>query len=504
MAAMVKVEDIPESVPEMATLTTEKEKMIQEFLRELDEHFEGKLPFYVARESTPEKRRIFAYKTLTARRWKVKHALEMVDKTVAFRAQHKIYTWKLFPCAFPLRGYDEDALCKMLQTMPGCEALFPRESESEVDLCYRALQASYVNVYHYWDKEGHPVLYDCCGHANVAQILHDLARITPPGKSLGDVIVPYHTYMNEVQYYLIEYADRVSKQAGKHPIMGITVVMDMEGLSFKVVRRSFIQVVRSIFEVDQAYYPEVLHRLFIINAPRFFRMAYDFVKGSLDENTRRKLVFSSDKSEALEILKRVIDEDKLPQELGGSCRCKGGCLPRYVKPQTAGEMTSDSAAANSVASNEEDVQKEEIHLKAGKEWTKKYALLAGEEVTWEFTVSANYEVLFMAVFEPSTSDPRSSNPNQEEDSDDVDNDGDDTVSTGATAKPKKSASAHKSKKKAEFRDAAELLKREKLNMDVDTFKVTQTGILTLTFSNKYSWMHGKQVELRVTHNRALD
>ncbi|KPA84662.1 hypothetical protein ABB37_01174 [Leptomonas pyrrhocoris] len=480
---MVKVEDIPESVPEMATLTAEKEELIQEFSRKVDELFKEKTPFYIARESTAEKRRIFGYKFLTARRWKVKNALDMVEKTVAFRAQHNMDDWKLFPCAFPLKGYDEGALCEMLKTIPGCDALFPREGVSEVDLCYRALQTSYVNVYHYWDKEGHPVLYDCCGRANVAQLLHDLARITPPGKSLGDVIVPYHTYMNEVQYYLIEYADQVSKQAGKHPIMGITVVMDMEGLSFKVVRRSFIQIVRAIFEVDQAYYPEVLHRLFILNAPRFFRMAYDFVKGSLDENTRRKLVISSDKRESLEILKRVIDEDKIPQELGGSCRCESGCLPRYVKPTTT-EAASESGAGSSVASDE-DVQKEDIHLKAGKEWSHAYALLEGEEVTWQFTVSKDAEVDFTAVFEPKTAG------NSEE-----------TASVGNSVSSKKGSSTQKLKGGTEV--AIETLKHEKLSTDVDTFKVTRTGTLTLTLSNKHSWMHGKQIDLRITHTKALE
>lgn len=483
---MVNIEDIPESVPEMATLTPDKEELITDFLSKVDALYKDAVPFYVARESTPEKRRIFAYKVLTARRWKMKNALDMVEKTVAFRAQHKMDEWKLFPCAFPLRGYDEGAICDMLQTMPGCEKLYPREGVSEIDRCYRALQASYVNVYHYWDKEGHPVLYDCCGHANVAQILHDLARITPTGKSLGDVVVPYHTYMNEVQYYLIEYADRVSRRAGRHPVMGITVVMDMEGLSFKVVRRSFIQVIRAIFEVDQAHYPEVLHRLFILNAPRFFRMAYDCVKGSLDENTRRKLVFSSDKSEALTILRRVIDEDKIPHELGGGCHCEGGCLPRYVKPESA-NSASESAAMKSVNSNqdEKDTHTEDIHLKAGKEWTQSYALLEGEEVTWMFTVSNGAEIAFTAVFHPCGD----KSPN-------------DTICKDSGANSKKSASSSKSKEAA--REAPDVLRQERVSMESGTYKVTQPGTLTLTLSNKHSWVHGKHIELHVTHTKAFD
>ncbi|KPI90837.1 hypothetical protein ABL78_0070 [Leptomonas seymouri] len=480
---MVNITDIPESVPETATLTPEKEGLIQELLSKVDEHYTENVPFCIARENTAERRRIFAYRFLTARRWKVKNALEMVKNTVAFRAQHHIDDWKLFPCAFPLKGYDEDALCEMLKTMPGCDALFPREGVDEVDLCYRALQASYVNVYHYWDKEGHPVLYDCCGRANVGQILRGLSRITNPGKSLSDVIVPYHVYMNEVQYYLIEYADRLSRQAGKHPIHGITVVMDMEGLSFRVVRRNFIQVIRAIFEVDQAYYPEVLHRLFVLNAPRFFRVAYDLVKGSLDENTRHKLVFSSSKSEALEILRRVISDDRIPQELGGGCRCEGGCLPRYVEPTTEAQLMATDAVFG--VAPEEDVEKEVVYLKAGKEWTHAYALVENGEVAWEFTVANGAEVVFTAAFEPSTLSS-----------------GADATSAGHHVKPRKGSLSRTSTEGVDLPTMT--VKHEKLNTDMDIFKATNAGTLTLTLSNKHSWIHGKQIEIRVAHIKPLD
>ncbi|KAK7199731.1 CRAL/TRIO domain/Divergent CRAL/TRIO domain containing protein [Novymonas esmeraldas] len=487
---MVKPSEVPETVPEMDALSDQQEAAITDFLARVEEQYRTETPYLLVREDTVERRRIFAYKCLKARKWKMAQALEMVDKTVEFRAKHGIDKWKLFPSAFPLRGYDEAKLCSMLASLPGGDHLFPRDPDMEVDRCYRALQTSYVNVYHYWDKAGHPVLYDCCGAANVSEILRDLARITPAGKSLGDIIVPYHTYMNEVQYYLIQYADKVSKDGGGPPIMGITVVMDMAGLSFKVVQRRFIEIIRAIFEVDQAYYPEVLHRLFLLNAPSFFRVAYDWVKGSLDEGTRRKLVFSANKAEAEEMLKRVIDEDKIPREFGGTCQCEGGCLPRYTTTTTPAEHR-DASVLNREHSTSE-APTETVCIKRGKEVARSFVLEGGDEVEWEFTVDGTREVQFGASFTPSVGD----------------NDSSAGVSAGCTDDAATVATESATTSKAARRQPASqhsrarlTVKEEKLVMDVDAYRATTAGTLTLTWSNKGAWLYSRQMQLRVQHRK---
>lgn len=477
---MVKPSEVPVVVPEMDTLTPEQETTIQLLLSKLDDAFAGGMPYYLAREDTPERRRLFAYKVLKARKWKLTHAMEMVDKTIAFRAENGIDKWKLFPSAFPLRGYDEAKVCAMLAAMPGGDGLFPREGVSEVDRCYRAFQVSYVNVYHYWDKEGHPVLYDCCGRAEVSQILRDLAAFTPANKPLADVIVPYHTYMNEVQYYLIRYANQVAKEAGRHGIMDITVVVDMEGLSFKVVQMRFIKIIRAIFEVDQAYYPEVLHRLFIINAPSFFHVAYDWVKGSLDENTRRKLVFSANKEEATEMLLRVIDADKLPCELGGTCQCEGGCLPRYSSKSTAGEATHREVSEVGSHSSLNDVQAQGETIKRGRDFVQTRVVGAGDEVTWEFAVDGAREVLFSAVFAPTQRQHSTA-----------------TVSSSGTSTTTPTTRTRDSGEVS----TRQLIKEAKLSVDVDTFVATTNGTLILTWSNKGAWVHSRSIQYRVQHHK---
>ncbi|KAG5470527.1 hypothetical protein LSCM1_01771 [Leishmania martiniquensis] len=489
---MVKPSEVPATVPEMEELTAQQEADIEAFLAKLDERYKGKMPPYIAREHTKERRRIFGYKALKARKWKIGHALKMVEKTVAFREQHGIDQWKLFPSSFPLRGFDEQELCSMLRELPHGKHLYPREGVSDVERCYRALQTSYVNVYHYWDKSGHPVLYDCCGHANVAEILRDLAGITPVGKSLLDVIVPYHMYMNEVQYYLIQYADKVSKEGGGQAIMGVTVIINMEGLSFKVVQRRYIQILRAIFEVDQAHYPEMLHRLLIINAPSFFRIVYDWLKGSLDEGTRSKLVLSSNKEEGVQILRRFIDDDKIPRELGGACDCEGGCLPRYTK-----HKDDDQGGTSELSSQigESDAATEVVGIKRGKQFVQTYELQSGDQLTWEFAVDGMREVHFSALFSPYAEKQASRSS---------------LCCTGdaeSAATPTTTPATHsKTVKVHNFNHsstgaAALTLKDEKLSMDADSFQPAEAGMLTLTWSNKGSWMQGRQVQYRVLHHK---
>nr|CAJ2478981.1 unnamed protein product [Leishmania braziliensis] len=490
---MVKPSEVPATMPEMDMLNAQQEAAIEEFLAKVDERYRGEVPYCIARENTHERRRMFGYKTLKARKWKVAHALEMVEKTVAFRAQHGIDKWKLFPCAFPLRGFEEEKLCSMLTELPGGAHLFPREGVTEVDRCYRALQSSYVNVYHYWDKGGHPVLYDCCGQADVTEILREVARITPLGKSLVDVIVPYHLYMNEVQYYLVRYGDKLLKETGGQALMGITVIIDMEGISFKVVQKRFIQIIRAIFDIDQAYYPEMLHRLFILNAPSFFRMVYGLVKGSLDENTRSKVVLSTDKKEGEEILKRVIEEDKIPRALGGTCSCDGGCLPRYAKPNGGSHCGTNEVDTHI---SPDDGPTETVGISKGKQFVRICELDSGDHFTWEFVVDGMHEVLFSVAFSPSVevqSGSRSSAC------------GNGVVAPSATTTATSvsvpnPASRCTSKESRDNRTVL-IIKDGKVPLDADSFVATEQGTLTLTWSNKAAWLHARQVHFRVWHHK---
>jgi CRAL/TRIO domain len=64
-------------------------------------------------------------------------------------------------------------------------------------------------------------------------------------------------------------------------------------------------------------------KFYIINAPWAFQFVWSVIKPWLDEVTVSKIdILGSDYKEAL--LKQISPEN-LPEEFGGTCRCRDGC-----------------------------------------------------------------------------------------------------------------------------------------------------------------------------------
>lgn len=92
-----------------------------------------------------------------------------------------------------------------------------------------------------------------------------------------------------------------------------------------------IQLIRTISDVDQKYYPETLNKLFVVNAPSAFVYVWKIVKGWLDRGTIEKIqILGSDYQEKL---LEQIPAENLPSFLGGICECDlpGSCVPSQSK-----------------------------------------------------------------------------------------------------------------------------------------------------------------------------
>ncbi|KAF8380495.1 hypothetical protein HHK36_027982 [Tetracentron sinense] len=94
-----------------------------------------------------------------------------------------------------------------------------------------------------------------------------------------------------------------------------------------------------IQKIDSNYYPETLHRLFIVNAGSGFRVLWNSLKVFLDAHTVAKIqvLGSNYQSNLVEI----IDPSNLPTFLGGTCACSGygGCLLSDKGPWNNPEIT---------------------------------------------------------------------------------------------------------------------------------------------------------------------
>ncbi|KAI6688640.1 hypothetical protein NL676_025468 [Syzygium grande] len=173
----------------------------------------------------------------------------------------------------------------------------------------------YPQGYHGVDKEGRPVYIERLGKAHPSKLM----RITSIDRYLR-----YH--VQEFERALQEKFPACSI-AAKRRICSTTTILDVQGLGMKNFSRTAASLLAAMAKIDNSYYPETLHRMYIVNAgPGFKKMLWPAAQKFLDAKTIGKIHVLDPKS--LPRLLEVIDSSQLPDFLGGSCTCsgEGGCL----------------------------------------------------------------------------------------------------------------------------------------------------------------------------------
>ncbi|XP_027154350.1 SEC14 cytosolic factor-like [Coffea eugenioides] len=96
----------------------------------------------------------------------------------------------------------------------------------------------------------------------------------------------------------------------------LAVVLDLKDISYKNVdTRGLI----TGFQFLQAYYPERLAKLYILNMPRFFVSVWKMVSYFLEKATLQKITIVTNEEERREVI-RDIGEEALPEEYGGRAK----------------------------------------------------------------------------------------------------------------------------------------------------------------------------------------
>ncbi|KAL8142126.1 hypothetical protein V2J09_015158 [Rumex salicifolius] len=179
----------------------------------------------------------------------------------------------------------------------------------------------YPHGYHGVDREGRPVYIERLGKAYPSKLM----RITTIERYLN-----YH--VQEFEKALHEKFPACSIAAKKR-ICSTTTILDVQGLGIKNFSATAANLLAAVTKIDNSYYPETLHRMFIVNAgPGFKRMLWPAAQKFLDAKTIAKIQVLDPKS--LPKLLEVIDPSQLPDFLGGSCTCPvdGGCLQSNKGP----------------------------------------------------------------------------------------------------------------------------------------------------------------------------
>ncbi|KAJ1289988.1 hypothetical protein BS78_02G207300 [Paspalum vaginatum] len=170
----------------------------------------------------------------------------------------------------------------------------------------------YPQGHHGVDKDGRPVYMEKLGQIDTTKLL----QVTDM-----DRYVKYHVREFERAFAVKFPACSIS--AKKH-IDQSTTILDVSGVGYKNFNKAARDLIGRLQKIDGDNYPETLCRMFIINAGQGFRLLWNTVKSFLDPKTTAKINVLGNKYQSK--LLEVIDASELPEFLGGTCNCEGGCM----------------------------------------------------------------------------------------------------------------------------------------------------------------------------------
>ncbi len=141
-------------------------------------------------------------------------------------------------------------------------------------------------------------------------------------------------------------------------ITKIVVVFDLAGLS-RFPDLFALDYVRRVLVMDQAYYPERLETIYLINAPWYFAAIYSLISSFLDPVTAKKVQIIG--TDYLPVITQQIDESQIPREMGGTFDTvtwnwpyseESGVSPSQLREYLEKKEQLQSETAATVATNE--------------------------------------------------------------------------------------------------------------------------------------------------------
>ncbi|KAK2974978.1 hypothetical protein RJ640_012844, partial [Escallonia rubra] len=178
---------------------------------------------------------------------------------------------------------------------------------------YEEVKRCYPHGFHGVDRYGRPLYIERIGMVNLDALLQVTSM---------DRFLKYH--VSEQEKTLTRRYPACSLAAKKH-IASTTSILDMKDVGVSNFSKPARYLFLEIQKIDSNYYPETLHRLYIINAGSGFRVLWKALKAFLDPRTLAKIQVSIN---SLYSSKHRSLDSNLPSFLGGNCTCSdcGGCF----------------------------------------------------------------------------------------------------------------------------------------------------------------------------------
>lgn len=207
-----------------------------------------------------------------------------------------------------------DALRRMIEwrTLKKMDNLLTKPSDETVQ---RVLCQSCPSSHHGFDKAGHPIHVELSGRYNWREVFK----------------VCNEEELLETHLKMMEYQQRVlfaeaSARSGKL-VDKMCNIVDITGISLKILSPRAHEMFKRVQKTDQQMYPEMLAVTYVLNAPLAFRIIWRIIRVCLPQRERAKVRVLPGGSKGLAELKKYVDEEFIPVQMGGSCTtCNGKCV----------------------------------------------------------------------------------------------------------------------------------------------------------------------------------
>ncbi|CAH0487520.1 unnamed protein product [Peronospora farinosa] len=181
---------------------------------------------------------------------------------------------------------------------------------------YNAIKANYTQFLHKHDKLGHPLYFEKIGSINMPQL-----------KKVGVTLdTLFNHYLFAMEFALKYAAHQICPcdACAASETQKMCIVLDARGIGMRDMGGEVFEFVRRCTGAMQRHYPQRSFKIFIVNVPSWFGMAWKGLKPLLNEATRAKTNILTESETAAGLLE-FVDAENLPVEYGGTCSCSGGC-----------------------------------------------------------------------------------------------------------------------------------------------------------------------------------
>lgn len=303
-----------------------------------------------------------------------------------------------------------------------------------------------------FDKHGHPILWQMSTNFDARGMLKSVKR--------SDVI-KYHIWRMEK---LSSLCREQSTKLGRRIACAVHV-SDLTGFSLKMVFTPGIpDMMKEVFALIEANYPENLYSSIVINVPSTFVIFFNILRPFLSDSTKRKVHVCG--RNWRERLLAVADPEQIPAYWGGTAKYPDDLCTDYINP--CAKIPPEYYIQDRVTVNKESMTKITVP-RGGTHQLSFNVTDPGTVIRWVFETD-HYDIAYGIFLKLDTNDT-------------------------SKVEEKTKSSGNKNDSMEEIKPVSRV--NSQMVPEDGNITCTKTGTYIFQFNNNYSWVHSKTVYYEV-------